>query len=712
MTESIAYYLAQLNDAYAPVSPNPSLQQWDNYQIYTLVCLDNPYTNEYLTYRTRVNTDRTRADLLGAINFYDAGWGYYWNFSDSDTRVSTSDGQLVDFLAYQQYNLSVIPFDLYDIIQALPTVESLRPEYQSLLVTTSILSTNTLVTSDINIPTLSVMIDVGFFTDKTFCQTANDTSGNNQFTFVELSVKNEVIDSIRYYTIKSTVYRDTYQRNEPNNPIPTYLSLVGGYVGDTRINLKLPLIIPTKSGKLIIEYYRNNPYEPIPSLTTIDFIRYQLNIVAGNSIVLPLDDVVFGTLLLTGEPLLVNDIKTKLNNILIPNSYRWNDYSHGNANAIMSQWVAMYQSKAMPSKSVITRAIRNSSDGFSLGQFMDIQYLIGYSYKDFGAVTLRILAANNNYWSNDDKQRDDINDTIDHSMFAIDNERAYKWYIKPVTEGNGDLTMDSPRLIEIHKALEAEKYSKNFINADNPRITNLGFLVENLARINGLRFDNNGDLDLVKEKNLYQPRTIENPTLGSPDSNGKYNNYGMSCWGKIGMIVPHLPTTYGVNKRELKLFDIVHDTQQLQVAILRQLDVALSIQHGSEIRVTGLDGKIHAYPNQLAVNLECLQRLEKIKYTTDRNLLISTVAGTEVRELFSGIGIPVTQKFLQLKAPLNPNKGLSLPYFGHQKNKPSTAQMLTTVHVNLAVINGVLMPKKQPESNSLLNPFTHFTAKK
>jgi hypothetical protein len=40
MANSIAYYLAEVGDVYAPSVPKPAAQQWDNYQIYDLYCTD------------------------------------------------------------------------------------------------------------------------------------------------------------------------------------------------------------------------------------------------------------------------------------------------------------------------------------------------------------------------------------------------------------------------------------------------------------------------------------------------------------------------------------------------------------------------------------------------------------------------------------------------------------------------------------------------
>jgi hypothetical protein len=508
--------------------------------------------------------------------------------------------------------------------------------------------------------------------------------------------------------------------------IPIYFDLVRGYTEDSRTVIDKPIVVPSESKRVKLAYYRENKLEPIPGLRSIDWMIYHLDLVAEIPCELPIVDCVLGTLFVS-DSAIVNQIE---NFFTVNNKYPSKYYFANHVQELFLEW-----------------------------------YLLIGAALPVAQGNLRVIAANNNHWSNNPAVSNDVNYSVNHELFTINNSRSYDWHIQSQLDGSyGDLVMDSPRTIEIHTALNAsqylletpdvigtgtidnpqtpakhkldyyiknssiptaitdkitaiwkalggDKYATNLIDAAREKVTNLGFLVENIARVNGLRFNDDGDIDLVKERDLYRHKTIENPSLGLPSADGKYNDYGVSCFGKIGMIIPHLPTTYKAGGKSAQLFDVVHDNQQLAIAILRQQDVSLSIQHGSEIRLKGLDGKVQAYPNQLAVQLECLQRLEKISYQTDKNLIVSTVAGTEIRELFSGIGIPVTQKSLMLTDPKNGKAKFSIPYFGHQKNKPSTAQLLTTVHVNLAVINGVLMPKKQPQA-SITNPFKRFTAPK
>lgn len=462
-------------------------------------------------------------------------------------------------------------------------------------------------------------------------------------------------------TIPQIIYRKRSTR-------PTYLDLVRGYEFDER---SVPQVIEvTKTTR--IGYYAKNPLEPIPNLTTIFWVWKDV-LVEKDPALVPVDNIVLGTLW-----------TEKVESVTLSSQSGYYDIKYLFADSIdllFTEWFAL----------------RDSKDPLNITYFPELP-------------TRRKIAANNDVWNNGNNQYNDINFDSNHPMFKIESQRSYDWHFKPLPDNEtGDLIMDSPRIIEIHKSLDAGNYSTNRIDSAKKRENNLGYLVESIARVNGIRLDDNGDIDLEQERKKYTPATVSNSTLGEANERGKHNNYGMSCYGKIGLVIPHLPTSYKDGKSEV-LYDVVHDHQQLMQAILRQIDISLSIQHGSEIRVNGADGKVQAYPNQLAVLLESLTRLEKISYQVEKNLLVSTVTGTEVRELFSGIGIPVTQKFIPLKDPIN-NKTTRLPYFGHQKSQPSTANLISNVQLNLAVINGVLMPKKQPKANNVFNPFENFKAK-
>jgi hypothetical protein len=288
----------------------------------------------------------------------------------------------------------------------------------------------------------------------------------------------------------------------------------------------------------------------------------------------------------------------------------------------------------------------------------------------------------------------------------------FKWHFEPRDNMNqyGNVIMDSIRTILtseavelLKKALDAENFATNHLDDTKDRVTNLGYLVENIARVLGLRFDDNGNINFEEEKAQFLPATLNNPD-SEPDANGKKNGYNLTSFGHRGRYVPYLPTTYNPENKEEILHDVVHDLPQMLEAILRQMDKSLGIQHGSEIRINGLDGKVQSYPNQLSLLLHLSRQIEEIKFSTAKMLNVGVVTSAEVRELFSGIGIPATNKFLTLQDTITGHE-VQLPYFGHQKNQLSILKELSTIKINLAVQNGMMLPKK---SNPLFDPFKRF----
>jgi hypothetical protein len=469
---------------------------------------------------------------------------------------------------------------------------------------------------------------------------------------------------------------------------PCYLDLVKGYALDLR---KIPQAITLESSRdcqIRLFFYRHNHLEKIDNLTSIDIADRQIRLKKDEPKLVSVTGLVLGTLWIDDdvsiEPDSTGQVFYSLTEMISnPN----------NVADLFAYWLTLYNAESARLASMPPF----NPTGKQLLQTIEYTASVG---------DLKLLAAHNNYWQNGFNGTD-IGTDNNHPLFLVDPAAAFNNHFKPQLGGSyGDLTMDSPRIIEIHDrmeqvavCLESEKYSTNEIDSGLPRVTTLGYLVENIGRVLGLRYDANGKIDRENERKKYLPATLNNPNLGG-------DKYSLNCWGTSGLVFPHLPTTYTVKGKGTELFDVVHDIPQMMTAILRQLDVSLSIQHGSEIRVNGLDGKIHSYPNQLAVHLECLQKLESIKYNCERTLSASLVTSNEVRGLYSGIGIPVAQRMLQLKGANG--KTFNLPYFTHQKDKPSIATELTTVKINLAVINGVLMPKQQSGKANMLNPFNMF----
>lgn len=770
-----------------PQTPKLQLQQWDNYGIYTLACVDAIFTLEsskkvFKTIPDNLNSEfepgryYTRRDKRNIKYEINADTDSYVIASSSNT-VETKEDYFHNWLAYQSFSVLPIPVNFRDYVVNYPgnfPEEIRKKEYKLHKIDVVSKQSHIGYYDALPLPTENAYDCITFYNQwVTIREQPGSTGGTvpiskpgftpynhgNNFVFTEGVISYAGLD---WFAARATYFQDVagddwsskpfagystntnYDRYHPspassnysevylnalnddsiakfynfdirrhysypvtysafykvrsqnlviNYPTkPSFINLLFGYED----NLLIPQTItylPSLTKTISVGYYRVNPFEEVncdtptgnKKLKSINWVRCEIKLIKGKEIKINIAGIVLGTFWSEDSDLIAN-LQSQADAGFY--AYKYLLANAANISELFNSWEAVYNTK----KAAV-------NENIPAGWF--VQDLIIWKYA--AGTPVKIIAAHNNYWQNGTVQGDLNVPTASHPMYELDADRIYNQHFVPLGSnlGLGILNMNSPEIIEIHAALSANKYAVNDLDNELPRITTLGYLIENVARILGLRLDANGSINNAEEKTKYLPATLNSPTLGQQDDFGKYSDYGINCFGRKGMIVPHLPTSYNQQGREQKLYDVIHDIPQLQQAILRQLDIALGIQHGSEIRVRGLDGKVQSYPNQLALNLHFANQLEKIQYNTDKIFNLTTVTGNEVRELFSGIGIPVTQKFINMMDIQNKNT-VQLPYFGHQKNKPSVIGELATVKINLAVINGVLMPKK---NNGLLNPF-------
>jgi hypothetical protein len=236
--------------------------------------------------------------------------------------------------------------------------------------------------------------------------------------------------------------------------IPTYLDLVTGYSLDKRIIPQVLNFTPTFSGSIDIQYYRKNKYESIPNLITLDHQSFSIEVVSGIQVTMDVSDIVIGTFSAIPDIYPVN----------IQDKYPWELMKHNPTNTanLFALWKSFYNQKYPNIANVINALPKH---------------------------VLHVIAPNNNAWNNNSGIYSDINFDIDHPLFAVDNQRAYDWHVKPQSDNStGTLIMDSPRVIEIHAALEAAKYKTEVPavigtgTADNPQtpaIHTLGYAIAN-----------------------------------------------------------------------------------------------------------------------------------------------------------------------------------------------------------------------------------------
>lgn len=477
---------------------------------------------------------------------------------------------------------------------------------------------------------------------------------------------------------------------------PCYLDLVTGYRLDKR---KIPQQISVKSSidKVIaLGFYRNNPYEQVNDLTAIDYAEKRITLKGNVEKLVDVEGLVLGTLHASDLNIVINSSPSGSGFYELAQMA----YDSGNIASLFAYWLTLYDEEvakqvAKPpfdpiGKTLLKEVIYTSTNG-----------------------ELKLLAAFNDHWHNA-TLGNDIGADIDHPLFAVDEATAYKYHFKPRSNGSfGDLEMDSPRIVELHDrieqiatALDSEKYSINDVDPALPRVSNLGWHINRLSEVLGIRVDANGVIDREKEKTKYNPQILNNPQYAEGD-------YGVTCWGKYGMVIPRLITEYDGSGQVKQPYHVVYDLPQIVRAFQGDIDTALSLQHGTEIRTRDIDGKVGKYPNQLALMLDLHRRTQAIELYSQRSYNLNTVSNAEIRGLYGGLGIPVSQQFINatnLVGKTGVNR--KLPYFSYQKGQQTIASRFTTVEVNLGIILGTIMPKSQTEKQKILNPFKRFGAAK
>ncbi len=520
------------------------------------------------------------------------------------------------------------------------------------------------------------------------------------------------------------------------DPHPSYQNLWAGFMADQRVRPALIKCVATSTRRVKWGYYRRNPNEDHPNVVaSLDWHQGTIDIIKGDGYVLPIVDPVLGTLLvdeITKGELLVSPALPGN----YPHIYLFTDGLPG----LMVYWESLRTRLEPPANPGVSHAYASTfyvgrinhpgGDYPARGRGYNLRAADGTTAQQStrfypqptsdpneaipspsniismvstvtpAAPVTRIIAANNDRWDHGTVTISKNIPPDDHPVFSV-NE--YQLFEAPKTDestdeslGFGSLTMDSPRILEIHAALDAAKYAVNELDPDVPRVTTLGYWIEKTGNLLGHRPNALGEINHDLEKAKYARQRLTNPQWGK-------SQYSLNQFGKRGLVIPHLPNTYTKSGKLQKLYDVVYDIPQLIQALHDQVDIAQGVQHASQIRVKLADGSVQGFPDLLALQIETLKIASSMRDSVTRTQISSLVTGAEVRELFGAIGTPVAQKYLTFKDSVA-KKSLQVPYFGHQQGKESVTGGISTLKINQAIALGVLMPKVQP-TKTKLNPF-------
>jgi hypothetical protein len=625
MANPISNYL--VDDLHAPTIPKPSLQQYDNYQIYSIVGIDYPHTHTFL------NSVATRGGSSTGLLQYSIGY----DMQATDFGSNSQPGTFTNFLAYQQYSVNPIDVDfklLANKILAIQPKNTRKSIYIS--------SINVLGSFSDPSPT---PVDNTGFNQLQAIANQNNSTDINQFSYVYIQVGGG-----SYYELRQWIYTSTGTDHQQI----TLDCLLDGYGVKTKPSS--PTITPSFDGIVNIQYYRINRSEPIPICRSIDWMSYAISIRKNVPISLPIIDVVFGTLLITGSD--VVNIVDKLDNTCLSTEYKYSDFLFQNIDVVISEWISI-------------------SD-----QYVETAVHPNRFYEDskvYSTPVIRVLAANNNVWSNANIVND-LNYDANHPMFIVDNNRAYDWHVKPQPDGSyGDLIMNSPKLEEIHAALGAGVWGINPDDQFTPRIDNLGWRIKRLCDVFGVRVKTDGTIDKQSEKKLVRKVIDKKQDLGDKKP-------GITAFTDDGMILKRINNRFKKKEIVSDQCVIIQDVPQLIQEFMDQLNLSLGIQESSAIEIVEGD-KVARFNNQLEILVELVHLLSSMNEMTRSNLVSSLVTQSQSNEIIGGLGLPSVTKTIPIKI----GKSVSqLPFKGIAAHR-SISQEIATCTYNVGLVTGQLL---------------------
>jgi hypothetical protein len=479
-----------------------------------------------------------------------------------------------------------------------------------------------------------------------------------------------------YPAISTSGYLDKQQAD--------YLSLLSGNALDSRSIPQNLTLVATSTRSIKINWYRRNKLESHPRLlASLDWVEREIEIKKGKQYVLFLPDIVLGTLMV--------DAATKaeiLAAVLPSNNYPSRYLFAGNLPELFDYWNALYPvpppvANPYPLASTVTLT---SDSG------IDDPPMIVKVVESSSAPVIRVMAANNDRWGHGTLTIAKNRPPNNHPIFQFDHQKLFE-ELQP--DGSyGTYMTDSPRIQEIWAALGAGTYA-TYIDENGqqlPRVANLGWLIDKMSNILGLRRKPSGKyLDKVDQAK-YDRNRLNSPKWAQGD-------YDLNSWGNKGYALRHLPTSYENGQRQDNQYDLVHDLPQLLAAVLDQIDLGQGLQHTAEIRMK-VGKEVQSYPNVGQLTIDLAARVIELEALVEKMAVMQIETSNSVRELFPGIGIPVATKSVSIDIG---GKQQQIFYPGFQAGKGSILDSLSAIKVNLGIVLGQLMPQKKPDSR--WNPF-------
>jgi hypothetical protein len=423
-----------------------------------------------------------------------------------------------------------------------------------------------------------------------------------------------------------------------------YRDLISGNALDGRSLPRNVKAIATSTRKIRYGYYRRNRQETHPSLvTSLDWVFGELQVTKNKKYTLPLIDPVLGTLITDGKT------NTELTGITHPSSYPARFLFPDQLGDLFDHWDTLYL--AVPTIPPPAYPLANSQVITEAGAYYRPPDATTLIITTTYAPLVRVMAASNDRWGWGTLTAAKDRPSAEHQIFQF-NHHALFDEIQP--DGSyGKYMVDSPRLLEIHAALQADYYGSP-VDGQLPAV-NYRVLAEKIAALLGYRPEKmDGKHDVMKEK--QHTRQFFNG-----DERNTEGQYGGNYFGDKGLLVRRLPNQFAKDGSiEHGGFVGVPDIPHLLKEVLDQLSIAIGGQESGAIEIKDGDAT-RRYPNQLELLKDMALATSSIHRLAHQQFVSSIVTQQQTGEIISGLGLPTVLKNTTV---VTDNKVKALPYWG------------------------------------------------
>lgn len=269
----------------------------------------------------------------------------------------------------------------------------------------------------------------------------------------------------------------------------------------------------------------------------------------------------------------------------------------------------------------------------------------------------------------------------------VNDSFVFDKYFKLNLDGTYGADMaDSALLKLIGSSLQVNKWGLNPDDPDVPRVDNLGWRINRICDVAGIRVKTDGTIDTEKDKKLVRQVIDKNKNLDPKKT-------GVITFGELGMVVKRISNRFKRKGKNSEIVSdqcvIVQDIPQLMQEYFDQINLALGIQESSAIEIKqGEKGEDKAvFNSQLEILIELVNLMSSGNEMARAALVSSLVTQSQTSELIAGLGLPCVTKTIPIKID---KKTHQLPYKGIAAHR-SISQEIATCTYNVGIVTGQLL---------------------